>query len=108
MCVYIYIYISRHMIVIAIISMIISVIVIINIINITIIIIIIITLLWRLLLSYYYHYYYYYYYYIPIQENLDRKGDSAYYHAHNRKFEAPKWWGTIVTSGGATCLRLPV
>ena len=94
------------MIVIAIISMIISVIVIINIINITIIIIIIITLLWRLLLSYYYHYYYYYY--IPIQENLDRKGDSAYYHAHNRKFEAPKWWGTIVTSGGATCLRLPV
>jgi len=25
-----------------------------------------------------------------LQANLDRKGDSAYYHAHNRKFEVPE------------------
>lgn len=34
-----------------------------------------------------------------LQENIDRKGDNAYYHAHNRPFEVPEHAKVIVGPG---------
>lgn len=42
-----------------------------------------------------------------LQENLDRKGESAYYHAHNRQFEVPEH-AKIITGPGLITGGAPV